>query len=81
MSVNALHLSNEIRRETAAPQFPHIEQVTCPAVPTEQAAYYLNRKAQTMRIWACLENGPIRPKRINGRLAWSVADIKSLMGG
>ena len=80
MSVNALHLSHEISREAAAPQFPHIEQVTCPAVPTEQAAYYLNRKAQTLRIWAMNEDGPIRPKRINGRLAWSVAAIKALMG-
>lgn len=80
MSVNALHLSHEISREAAAPQFPHIEQVTCPAVPTNQAAHYINRRPNTLRIWAMRENGPIRPKRINGRLAWSVTDIKALMG-
>lgn len=58
--------------------FPPLESVTCPAVSTNGAAFYLNRKPQTLRAWACLENGPIRPIRINGRLAWSVADIKRL---
>ena len=49
-------------------QFPQLEQVTRPTVPTEQAAYYLNRRPQTCGAWACLENGPLRPLRINGRL-------------
>ncbi|MDP2268092.1 MAG: DNA-binding protein, partial [Deltaproteobacteria bacterium] len=40
----------------------------------------LNRKPQTLRGWACLENGPIRPLRINGRLAWSVLELKRLLG-
>ena len=61
--------------------FPPLETVTRPTVPTDAAAYYLNRKPQTCRAWACLENGPIRPVRINGRLAWSVAEIKSLLSG
>lgn len=50
------------------------------ALPTDEAAAHLNRKVQTLRIWACRENGPIRPKRINGRLAWAVADIRRLLG-
>ncbi|MHB9102045.1 MAG: hypothetical protein ACYC2E_11070, partial [Sulfuricella sp.] len=57
--------------------FPPLEQVTRPTVPTDAAAYYLNRKPQTCRAWACLENGPIRPIRINGRLAWPVAEIRA----
>jgi hypothetical protein len=61
--------------------FPPLEHVTRPTVPTEQAAYYLNRRPQTLRAWACLENGPIRPIRINGRLGWGVADIKRLLCG
>lgn len=61
--------------------FPPLESVTCPTVSTNAAAYYLNRKPQTLRAWACLENGPIRPIRINGRLAWGVANIKRLHGG
>jgi hypothetical protein len=67
--------------QTAANQFPPLEQVTRPTVPTDQAAYYLNRKPQTMRAYACLENGPLRPIRINGRLAWRVADIRALLNG
>lgn len=60
--------------------FPPLELVTRPTVPTEQAAYYFDRKPQTMRAWACLENGPIRPVRINGRLAWPVKEIKKVLG-
>ncbi|MEM5293528.1 DNA-binding protein [Burkholderia sp. JPY481] len=48
---------------------------------TEAAAVALNRRPQTLRKWACLENGPIRPIRINGRLAWKVADIQKLLTG
>lgn len=46
---------------------------------TEAAAFHLNRAPQTLRVWACYENGPLRPVRINGRLAWLVADIKALL--
>lgn len=60
-------------------QFPPLEFVARPAVDTATAAYYLNRKPQTLRVWACLENGPIKPIRVNGRLAWRVADIKAVM--
>lgn len=62
-------------------EFPPLEVVTSPTVPTKAAAHYVNRKDQTMRSWACLENGPLRPIRINGRLAWSVAEIRALLGG
>lgn len=50
-------------------------------IPTDLAAAALNRKPQTLRKWTCLENGPIRPVRINGRLAWRVADIQALLQG
>lgn len=63
-----------------AQPFPPLDAVTRPAVDTAAAAFYLNRKPQTLRVWACLENGPIRPVRVNGRLAWRVADIKAVMG-
>jgi len=46
---------------------------------TALAAKALNRKPQTLRSWACFENGPVRPIRINGRLAWLVADIQALL--
>ena len=50
-------------------------------LPTNEAAAALNRAPQTLRKWACLENGPIRPIRINGRLAWRVSDLQQLLGG
>lgn len=50
-------------------------------LPTNEAAPAINRRPQTLRKWACLENGPLRPVRINGRLAWPVADIAKLLNG
>ncbi len=50
-------------------------------LPTNEAAPALNRSNQTLRKWACLENGPLRPVRINGRLAWRVSDIAALLTG
>lgn len=77
-------VTNQIHTTSAAhslPVFPPLEQVTRPTVPTDAAAYYLNRKPQTLRAWACLENGALRPVRISGRLAWRVADIRKLLSG
>lgn len=50
-------------------------------LPTNEAAPAINRQPQTLRKWACLENGPIRPIRIHGRLAWRVADLQALLSG
>ncbi len=50
-------------------------------VATHEAAHALTRKDQTLRKWACLGNGPIRPVRVNGRLMWSVADLARLLNG
>jgi hypothetical protein len=61
--------------------FTPLDLVTNPTVATDAAAYYLNRRPQTLRAWACLENGPLRPVRINGRLAWPVSGIKTLVNG
>lgn len=66
---------------TVTNQYPPLELVTQPAVPTNQAAHYLNRKPQTLRCWSCLHTGALRPVRINGRLSWKVADIKNLLNG
>ena len=48
---------------------------------TAEAAAALNRRPQTLRRWACLEDGPIRPIRINGRLSWRVSDLQDLLSG
>ena len=63
----------------ATQQFPALALETRATLPTPEAAYHLNRAQQTLRLWACLENGPLRPIRINGRLAWPVAEIKKLL--
>ncbi|MBN3788295.1 helix-turn-helix domain-containing protein [Burkholderia sp. Ac-20353] len=52
-----------------------------PTLTTEDAAAALNRQPQTLRKWACLENGPIRPIRVHRRLAWKVSDIQKLLNG
>jgi hypothetical protein len=57
-----------------------LPQETRTALPTCEAAPHLNRQQQTLRLWACMENGPIRPIRVNGRLAWPVAEIKRVLG-
>ena len=61
--------------------FPPLAQESRTAVPTEAAAFYLSRRPQTLRAWACLENGPLRPIRINGRLSWRVSDIQAVLNG
>lgn len=50
------------------------------ALPTNEAAYHLNRAQQTMRLWAMREDGPLRPLRVNGRLAWRVSDLRRVLG-
>jgi len=57
-----------------------IEREQRTAIPTSEAALHLSRAPQTLRMWACHQVGPLRPLRINGRLAWPVADIKRLLG-
>lgn len=79
------HSSIQAMREATAPQqfnaqYLPLEQVTRPNLTTAETAYYLNRRPQTLRGWACLENGPMRPIRIGGLLAWSTATVKELAG-
>jgi len=61
-------------------QYLPLEQITRPNLTTAEAAHYLNRRPQTLRAWGCLENGPIRPRRVGGLLAWPTAEVKALAG-
>ena len=72
--------SEIMENKADAPQFPPLESVTRPTVETAAAAYYLNRRPQTMRIYAMRETGPLRPIRIHGRLHWKTDDIRRLLG-
>lgn len=70
----------ERKRKPRTKTFPPLHEVTSPTVATEQAAYYINRQPQTLRVHACHGTGVLRPMRIGGRLAWPVADIKRVLG-
>lgn len=81
MNKTAVNHSLETMREATAPQqFTPLELEARPTVDTAAAAHYLHLAQQTMRIYACKENGPLRPRRINGRLHWVTADIRRLLG-
>lgn len=56
----------------------HLETRT--ALPTNEAAFHLGRRPQTLRRWASDDSGPVRPTRVCGRLAWSVNEIKRVLG-
>lgn len=58
---------------------PAIELEELSHVDTATAARWLNRKPQTLRSYACLEDGPLRPLRVAGRLAWAVDDIRRIL--
>jgi hypothetical protein len=76
----AIHHSAEVRMAATAPHFPPLESVTKPNLTTAEVAHYLNLAPQTMRVHACRETGPIRPLRICGRLNWSTAETKRIVG-
>ncbi len=60
--------------------FTPLNQETRLLVDTITAAFHLMRKPQTLRAWACHQDGLIRPVKIGNRLAWRVADIKVALG-
>jgi hypothetical protein len=61
--------------------FPSLNDETREYVSTECAAFHLMRRPQTLREAHCSGTLPpaIRPKRLNGRLAWSVAAIQAYL--
>ena len=82
MQTETAHSADTRRAATELQHFPPLELVNRPTVPTEQAAYYLLRKPQTLRGWACSESWPpgLRPVRVNGRLCWPVEAIRAALG-
>ena len=70
----------EQKAPAAAAQFLPLELEARPAVGTGAAAYYLNRRPQTLRGWASAGDGPLRPLRVGGRLAWKTDDLRKLLG-
>jgi hypothetical protein len=64
---------------TLTPHTTPLERETRANLPTHEAAYHLNRAQQTLRLWAMRENGPLRPIRVNGRLAWPVSELRRIL--
>lgn len=68
--------------KTPATQFPPLELVNRPYVPTPQAAYYLAYAQQTMREkhMRGTYDPRMRPIKLGNRLLWPVAGIKAVLG-
>lgn len=84
--VNKLHADyphsdhTSITKHATKPnRFTPLAQETRATLPTNEAAFHLNLACQTMRIYACKENGPLRPLRVNGRLHWKTEDLRRLL--
>ena len=77
----ATHHSTEVREGAAGPAFVSLDRETRTAVDTACAAFHLCRQPQTLRAWAMRDGtGPLRPLRINGRLAWKTEDLRRVLG-
>jgi hypothetical protein len=74
------HHGADAREGAPGPTFVSLDCETRAAVDTATAAYHLNRQPQTLRCWASAENGPLRPLRVHGRLAWPVAELRRVLG-
>jgi hypothetical protein len=76
--------TGESGRSTPTYSYPNdfipLDQETRSHVSTTVMCCHLGRQEQTARGWACREDGPLRPIRVNGRLAWPVADIRRILG-
>lgn len=74
-------MSKPASEQSQARDFPALETVKRPNLTTAEAAHYLNRSQQTLRVWACRTGtGPMVPRRVGGLLAWSTSEIKALCG-
>jgi hypothetical protein len=79
--MRAINATGVVKSKAKPPQrFTPLNEVTNPTVTTNAAAFYLDRRPQTLRKWAvCETTGPMRPIRVNGRLSWPVSTIRKLL--
>jgi hypothetical protein len=76
----SVHVSQDSIQGQAPPPPSLLTLFSKPSLTTAEAAAILGRQPQTLRCWA-MHDGieGLRPIRINGRLAWSVAEIRKLL--
>lgn len=70
--------TTERDRASHVPVPLHLEART--ALSTNEAAFHLGRRPQTLRRWASTGEGAVRPTRVHGRLAWPVSEIRRVLG-
>ena len=80
MMLHTATRKHRVTQPTSPDKLTPLESETRSAVDTSDAAAHLGRQPQTLRSWACKEDGPLRPLRINGRLAWPVAELRRVLG-
>lgn len=80
MMLNTTTRKHRVAQPTSPDRLMPLESETRSAIDTADAAAHLGRMPQTLRGWACKEDGPLRPMRINGRLAWSVSELRRVLG-
>ncbi len=79
--MNQVNFSVNSAAQQMAQTFLPLALENRPAVPTQQAAFYMHRKPQTLRKWATYDGtGPIRAFRCNGRLLWPLDQIRAALG-
>ena len=78
MGIHVQHAYGKNMENTNRTAVP-LDRETRSALPTPEAAFHLNRAQQTLRLWAMRDNGPVRPIRVNGRLAWPVAELRRIL--
>lgn len=52
-------------------------------ISTDECAFFLCLKSQTLRSWGCESmdyDSPIKPIKVGNKLLWAVKDIKKILG-
>jgi len=57
-----------------------LSEVTATHIPTKDAAHYLNRSQSTLMRWQRQGISEVSSLKMQGRLSWSVKDIKKILG-
>lgn len=67
------------RKTKRTVEFVPLEKEVRDYLPTNEAAFHLGRKPQTLRVWSCNQTGLLQPIGRGARLLWPVAEIKALL--
>jgi hypothetical protein len=60
--------------------FCPLHSVVRPMLTTREAAFYLNRKEKTLIHWNHHDCGPVKPRKIRGRLGWPTDAVRAAVG-